>query len=165
MSFLQQGILPFQQSWEQYLNGCPQILTRGVACQKDSCEVRAHYHCFERSTRTKKEPACPKCRIEWPKDPTENMPLIGEEAAGDGDRPRGRRAQTQQTQDSDEDEAAFSAAEDDEEEGEASRPKKREVKKEKKPKKISFADESDVEMDEETSQPKTQAPRRSSRRG
>ncbi|KAH6918661.1 Nse1 non-SMC component of SMC5-6 complex-domain-containing protein [Coprinopsis sp. MPI-PUGE-AT-0042] len=142
---------------------CGKILTRGVTCQKDSCEVRVHYHCFERFARAQKQPACPKCRTEWPKDPQENMRLIGEEAAGEGDRPRTRRATTQQ--DSDEDEATFSAAEDEEEEEESSRSKRTKVKKEKKSKKATFAEESDVDMDEEASQPSTQAPRRSNRRG
>ncbi|KIK59760.1 hypothetical protein GYMLUDRAFT_44212 [Collybiopsis luxurians FD-317 M1] len=61
---------------------CHEILTKGIACQRDNCKTRMHYHCF--NTYRKRKGTCPACSIEWP--PTDKLLLpVGELAVRDGD--------------------------------------------------------------------------------
>ncbi|KAJ3915764.1 Nse1 non-SMC component of SMC5-6 complex-domain-containing protein [Lentinula edodes] len=79
---------------------CHEVLTKGVACKRDNCKARMHYHCFKAYRRRKS--ACPVCSLDWPQNVTDDGLLpVGELAIRDGD--DGIR-QTRDTVDSDDDE-------------------------------------------------------------
>ncbi|KAJ3798711.1 Nse1 non-SMC component of SMC5-6 complex-domain-containing protein [Lentinula aff. detonsa] len=79
---------------------CHEIVTKGIACKRDNCKARMHYHCFE--TYRRRHPNCPACSLNWPQNVTDNGLLpVGELAIRDGD--DGSR-QTRGSPDSDSDE-------------------------------------------------------------
>ncbi|ESK96836.1 non-structural maintenance of chromosomes element 1-like protein [Moniliophthora roreri MCA 2997] len=82
---------------------CHDMITKGVACHRNNCKTRMHFHCFKTFRRHKGE--CPTCQIEWPREATES-PLIpvGEDAVRDGEDGKRRvRARTMSDEDTDED--------------------------------------------------------------
>ncbi|KAJ4488115.1 Nse1 non-SMC component of SMC5-6 complex-domain-containing protein [Lentinula aciculospora] len=79
---------------------CHEIITKGIACERDNCKTRMHYHCF--TTYRKRKSTCPACSLDWPQKATDDGLLpVGELAIRDGD--DGRR-QTRDSPDSDDDE-------------------------------------------------------------
>ncbi|KAJ7774760.1 Nse1 non-SMC component of SMC5-6 complex-domain-containing protein [Mycena metata] len=135
---------------------CSDIITKGVACPQENCQVGMHYSCFTKYTRTRHQ--CTSCTKDWPADP-DGMSPIGEGAVRDGE--DGKR-RVRKSVDSDD--------ENDESDEEPSQPRTQQSRKGKGKKKA--ADDMDVDEEEEeedqgeeSDTPVQKGKRRGSRRG
>lgn len=147
------------------------MTTHGIACNTRNCQVRMHYHCFEKFRKVKS--TCPTCNTAWPAD-AHNTQLIpvGEGAVKEGQDDGKRRVRVRSPADSDEEEGEEDMYEDDDEASQAapsqsqSQPKKGRAQRTKKGKVDAEMDVDDEDEDdkEENSQPKrsqrSQPPRR-----
>ncbi|KAF5365639.1 hypothetical protein D9758_003219 [Tetrapyrgos nigripes] len=140
-----------------YCTICQEVVTKGMACHRPNCQVRLHIHCFDRYRR--RNSACPSCKIEWPRQATDD-PLVpvGEAAVRDGEDGK-RRVKERQSNNDDEEE------DDETEPSQQSQPARSQRAKESKKKVVVESDEEDEEdavPTQEDSPPP--ARRRSSRR-
>ncbi|KAK7466996.1 hypothetical protein VKT23_004059 [Stygiomarasmius scandens] len=86
-----------------YCTICHEVVTKGMGCHRPNCQVRLHFHCFNLYRR--RNSACPTCKIEWPRQATDDpLTAVGEAAVRDGDDGK-RRVKARRTNgDEDEDE-------------------------------------------------------------
>ncbi|KAJ7097986.1 Nse1 non-SMC component of SMC5-6 complex-domain-containing protein [Mycena belliarum] len=133
---------------------CSETMTKGVACPTPNCQVRMHYHCFNKWIV--RHPNCTTCNKDWPDDATKMTP-VGEGAAREGDDVKRRVRKVVENSDDEENDEDM----DDEE------PSQPRTQKNRKGKGKQAADDS-MEIDEEEaiSDTPVKAPekRRSSRR-
>ncbi|KAJ7046719.1 Nse1 non-SMC component of SMC5-6 complex-domain-containing protein [Mycena alexandri] len=113
---------------------CSDIITKGVACPQENCQVGMHYSCFTKYIRTRRQ--CTSCTKDWPADP-DGMPPIGEGAVRDGE--DGKRRIRKSVDSDEEDEGS--------DDDEPSQPRTQQSRKGKGKKKA--ADDMDVDEEEE----------------
>jgi hypothetical protein len=65
------------------------MVTKGVACPTENCQVRMHYHCLTKWMATHRK--CTTCDKDWPAN-ADNMKPVGEGAARGEERRRVRKA-------------------------------------------------------------------------
>ncbi|KAF9069917.1 Nse1 non-SMC component of SMC5-6 complex-domain-containing protein [Rhodocollybia butyracea] len=139
---------------------CHEIITKGIACKRDNCKTRMHYHCFKVYRRRKG--TCPACSLDWPQNPTDNGLLaVGELAIRDGDDKRQSRDDSDDGEDED--------MEDDEPVQTQAKPRQQRSQsgRKGKSKKVDVESEEDAEKEdteEETEADATPPPRRKSTR-
>ncbi|KAE9399308.1 hypothetical protein BT96DRAFT_920250 [Gymnopus androsaceus JB14] len=126
---------------------CHEIITKGIACKRDNCQTRMHYHCFNAYRRRKTALTCPACTLDWPQDPTDKGLLaVGELAVRNGD--DGKR-QTRGSPVSDDDEEEEEEEDEPSQKTQAKRPRQRRSQQGKKGKSKKMDRDSEEEEEEE----------------